>query len=79
MAMSLRAIVNIFFNITVLKVNFVEIVRFFPPGQFFAFSLLRVLLAFFSVCCLQLIENYSNKSFTLTVFWSILIYCEKLK
>ena len=40
MAMSLRAIVNIFFNITVLKVNFVEIVRFFPPGQFSAFSLL---------------------------------------
>ena len=38
--MSFRAIVNISYNVTVLKVNFVEIVRFFPLGQFSAFSLL---------------------------------------
>ena len=41
MTMSFRAIVNISYNVTVLKVNFVEIVRFFPLGQFSAFSLLR--------------------------------------
>ena len=35
--MSLRAIVSICYNVTVLRVNFAEIVEFFPLGQFLRF------------------------------------------